>query len=98
LEWLGSQFCVGDIAEEAKFERGREAKREGMMYQISYGLSGSRLVESTEHIGVAANRYCELASKSAPNIELIVEGMPLDPQSLLNAAQSLAKVKRQARS
>jgi hypothetical protein len=69
-----------------------------MMYQISYGLSGSRLVESTENIGVAANRYCELANKSAPNIEVVVEGMPLDPQSLLNAAQSLEKGKRQTRS
>jgi hypothetical protein len=95
---LECRFCLRDIAEAAQFKRGRKAKRDAMMYQISYGLSGSRLVESTESIGVAANRYCELAINHASNIELIVEGMPLDPQSLLNAAQSLEKGKRLARS
>ena len=57
-----------------------------MMYQISYGPPESRMVESTENIGLAADRYCELTRENALKIELYVEGMPLDPQMLLSAS------------
>jgi len=56
-----------------------------MMYQIIYGPTGSRREESTESIGFAARRYHELERTSALNIELYLEGMPLDPRSLLSA-------------
>jgi len=56
-----------------------------MMYQVTYGPPGSRRIESTENIGFAADRYCELASENALNIEIYVEGMPLSPQTLLSA-------------
>jgi len=57
-----------------------------MMYQISYGPPGSRMVESTENIDLAADRYYELSRENAPKIELYVEGMPLDPRKLLSAS------------
>lgn len=73
------------VADAPLLQRCRKAKREIMMYQIAYGPPGSRLVESTENIGFAVDRYCELAHKNALNIELCVEGMPLNPFALLKA-------------
>ena len=82
---VGVALCLRHVADAPLLQRRRKAKHEIMMYQISYGPPGSRLVESTENIGFAADRYCDLANKNAPNIELSVEGMPLDPLALLKA-------------
>lgn len=64
----------------------RQGEYETMMYQISYGPPGSRMVESTENVDLAADRYYALARENAPKIELYVEGMPLDPRKLLRAS------------
>ena len=56
-----------------------------MLYRISYGPAESPLTEATESIAFAAARYCELADTHAVDIELLVEGMPLDPERLLKA-------------
>jgi hypothetical protein len=56
-----------------------------MLYRISYGPTEARLTEATESIAFAAARYCELADRHAVDIELLVEGMPLDPGRLLKA-------------
>lgn len=62
-----------------------------MMYRISYGPPENRLTESIENITLAADRYCQLVDANALDIELLVEGMPLDPHSLLNACPTATR-------
>lgn len=61
-----------------------------MLYRISYGPPDARLTEASENIALAAARYCELADANASDIELLMEGMPLDPQLLLAACPANA--------
>lgn len=56
-----------------------------MLYRISYGPAFDRQTETFESIAFAVDCYRQLADANALNIELFVEGMPLDPQSLLKA-------------
>jgi len=74
------------VSPTSSYNLSGKSSNETMMYQISYGPPGSRMVESTENIDLAADRYFELARENAPKIELYVEGMPLDPRKLLSAS------------
>jgi hypothetical protein len=56
-----------------------------MLYRISYGPTEARQTEATESIDFAAARYCALSDTHALDIELLVEGMPLEPGRLLKA-------------